>query len=128
MSLQVLDQLQLPVKDYLITSEFGVRWNREHRGVDLAVSIGTPVYAAGDGIVTISKYKGDYGYLIEIDHGDGVVTRYAHNSQLLVASGTSVEKGALIAYSGNSGFSTGPHVHFELILNGIWVNPLTYAN
>ncbi|MBN2795704.1 MAG: peptidoglycan DD-metalloendopeptidase family protein [Clostridia bacterium] len=124
---EVLETMKLPVTDYLLTSEFGIRWNREHKGVDLAVSVGTPVHAAADGIVTVSKYQGEYGNLIEIDHGDGIVTRYAHNSVLKVSVGDVVSQGDLIAMSGNTGKSTGPHVHFELILNGTWVNPLIYA-
>ena len=87
----------------------------------------SPVYAADSGYVSIAKTLNySYGYYILINHGNGLSTLYAHNSQLLVSQGQAVEKGQLIAYSGSTGNSSGPHCHFEVRLNGNRVNPLNY--
>ncbi len=109
-----------------ISSRYGSRWGRMHYGLDLAVSTGTPVRAAADGRVTWSGSRGTYGNLVIIDHGTSVETRYAHNSRLAVKSGDQVKRGQIIAYSGNTGRSTGPHVHFEIRHRGKAVDPEKY--
>ncbi|NLW91398.1 MAG: peptidoglycan DD-metalloendopeptidase family protein [Syntrophomonadaceae bacterium] len=97
-----------------------------HRGIDVGVSYGTPIYAADGGVVYFSGYSGGYGYCVKIDHGNGLETNYAHCSKLVASSGQMVSKGQLIAYSGNSGRSTGPHLHFEVTSNGAYTNPISY--
>ena len=109
-----------------ITSPYGMRSGRMHRGVDLANRSGTSVYAADGGKVQFSGYSGSYGYMIEINHENGYVTRYAHNSKLLVKSGERVYRGQLIAKMGSTGRSTGSHLHFEVIVNGAHQNPSRY--
>lgn len=116
-----------PLKDsFTQTSGFGSRWGRQHKGIDLAVSIGTTVYAADGGTVVEAQYSGSYGNVVMIDHQNGQETRYAHNSKLLVKKGDKVYQGQPIAKSGNTGRSTGPHVHFEIRFNGEPRNPLNY--
>ena len=115
-----------PVSGGWISSRFGPRWGRLHAGLDIAVPTGTIVRAAADGIVTFSGSNGGYGLLVRIDHGDGVETRYAHNSRLVVKAGQRVKRGQIIAYSGNTGNSTGPHLHFEIRLRGVAYDPLKY--
>ena len=117
----------------VVTSEFGTRSDPlngktdTHTGIDLAVPSGTPVRAALPGTVTVAQYStGSYGYYIQIDHGDGLSTLYAHNSQLLVQAGQTVEAGDVIALSGATGRVTGPHVHFEVHINGARTNPRSY--
>lgn len=98
-----------------------------HGGIDFPVSTGSNVYAAGSGTVILVKYLNySYGYYVMIDHGDGLSTLYAHNSQILVSVGQSVSAGQVIALSGSTGNSTGPHCHFEVRVNGNQVNPLSY--
>ena len=110
-----------------LTSTYGYRWGGEfHSGIDLAVPIGTPVKAADGGTVTFSGWRGNYGYLVIIDHDNGYQTYYAHNDSLPLSVGTKVGQGDIIAYSGNTGRSTGPHVHFEIRKNGSTLNPLNY--
>lgn len=109
-----------------ITSNYGSRSGRMHYGTDFGVSPGTPVKAAASGVVTTSGWSTGYGKLIVIDHGQGVKTCYAHNSQLLFSSGDRVEQGQVIAISGNTGRSTGPHLHFEVRVNNKAQNPLNY--
>lgn len=109
-----------------ISSGYGPRWGSMHHGVDVAVPTGTPVRVAAAGRVSFSGWNGGYGYLVVIDHGDRVETRYAHNSRLVVSVGQQVRRGDIIAYSGNTGRSTGPHVHFEIRQNGQSVNPINY--
>lgn len=111
---------------YTITSKFGPRWGSFHSGVDLGMPTGNKVFAADGGIVTSAGYSGGYGYLVTIDHQNGMETRYAHNSQLLVSVGDEVFQGQEIAKSGNTGNSTGPHLHFEVRVNGTAKNPLNY--
>lgn len=116
-----------PLKDsFTQTSGFGSRWGRQHKGIDLAVSVGTTVYAADGGTVVEAQYSGSYGNVVMIDHQNGQETRYAHNSKLLVKKGDKVYQGQPIAKSGNTGRSTGPHVHFEIRINGEPRNPLNY--
>lgn len=109
-----------------ISSHFGPRWGRMHNGLDLAVVTGTPVRAAADGRVTFSGENGGYGFVVYIDHGNQVETRYAHNSRLVVKAGQQVKRGDIIAYSGNTGISTGPHLHFEIRYRGNPVDPIKY--
>lgn len=115
-----------------ITSYFGYRntgirgASSNHKGIDIAVSYGTPIYAADGGTVTFSGYKGAMGYVIIIDHGNGYCTYYEHNSSLLVSSGTHVYKGQQIAKAGRSGVASGVHCHFGITRNGTYVNPLKY--
>lgn len=115
-----------PVSGGTITSKYGQRSSGFHTGVDIAVPTGTPVYAAAAGTVVKAGWSGGYGYLVVIDHGNGYQTYYAHNSRLCVSVGQSVSKGQNIAYSGSTGNSTGPHLHFEVRINGNTTNPLNY--
>ena len=117
----------------VVTSEFGNRIDpitgerRSHTGMDLAVPTGTPIRAALPGTVTVSTYnRGGYGYYIMIDHGNGLSTLYGHCSQLLASVGRTVEAGDVIALSGSTGRSTGPHLHFEVRGNGERTNPRSY--
>ena len=117
----------------VVTSEFGNRRDpftgerRGHTGMDLAVPTGTSVRAALPGTVTVSTYnQGGYGYYVMIDHGSGLSTLYGHNSQLLARVGQTVEAGDVIALSGSTGRSTGPHLHFEVRINGERTNPRSY--
>jgi murein DD-endopeptidase MepM/ murein hydrolase activator NlpD len=110
----------------VFTSGFGWRWGRMHEGIDLAVPNGTPVVAAAAGTVIVAGWTGGYGNLVVVDHGNGIATAYGHNTYVTVAPGQAVAQGQLIAYSGNTGHSTGPHVHFEVRVNGSAVDPLGY--
>jgi murein DD-endopeptidase MepM/ murein hydrolase activator NlpD len=99
----------------VLTSGYGWRWGRMHRGIDIANSTGTPIYAAADGVVEKAGWnKGGYGNLVDIRHADGSMSRYGHNSKLLVQPGQQVQQGQTIALMGSTGFSTGPHSHFEI--------------
>ena len=115
-----------------ITSYFGGRsspggiGSTNHQGIDIAGSYGIPVYAADGGTVTYAGWMGGYGYLVQIDHGNGYVTRYGHNSSLTVSVGDHVYKGQQIARVGSTGNSTGNHCHFEVRYNGVARNPLNY--
>ncbi len=109
-----------------ISSKYGMRWGRMHNGVDIAVVTGTPIKAAADGKVIFSGTNGGYGIMVIIDHGKGVETRYAHHSRNVAKVGQTVKRGDVIAYSGNTGVSTGPHLHFEIRYNGKAVDPLKY--
>ncbi len=97
-----------------------------HKGVDLAVKEGTPIRSVSEGKVVFSGWKDNYGYMVEIAHGNGLKSVYAHNKMVLVDKGQVVKSGEIISLSGNSGRSTGPHLHFELHENGEPVNPLKY--
>ncbi|SHJ93268.1 M23 family metallopeptidase [Paramaledivibacter caminithermalis] len=120
-------KLAKPTSRGVLTSPFGMRWGRRHSGIDIGIPIGTDVKAADGGKVIFSGTKGGYGKCIIIDHGANVQTLYAHNSKLLVKKGTKVFKGQTIAKSGNTGRSTGPHLHFEVRKNGTPVNPAKYV-
>ena len=109
-----------------ITSSFGMRWGRMHEGIDIAVPTGTPVHAAAAGTVIYASWMTGYGNLVVVDHGNGLATAYAHNSRLLVVVGQQVERGETLSLSGSTGHSTGPHVHFEVRVNGVAVDPLGY--
>lgn len=115
-----------------ITSSFGWRSHPIfgtalfHSGLDIGVDYGTPVQAADGGTVIYAGWMGGYGKAVIIDHGGGISTLYGHNSELLVSEGQSVRKGQVISYAGSTGYSTGPHVHFEVRVNGSPVDPLGY--
>lgn len=121
----------IPGYNYL-SSGFGYRIHpitgayKLHAGTDFAASTGTAVYAAMGGTVTVSTYSSSAGNYISINHGNGLVTIYMHNSQLFVSVGDTVTKGQNIALSGNTGSSTGPHLHFQVMLNGTAVEPMNY--
>jgi murein DD-endopeptidase MepM/ murein hydrolase activator NlpD len=109
-----------------ITSGFGPRWGRLHAGVDFAAPIGTAVYAASNGTVTAAGPASGYGQWVKIAHPGGVSTVYGHISRWTVTVGQAVRPGQLIAYSGNEGRSTGPHLHFEIHVNGRAVDPAAF--
>lgn len=123
-----------PVKSGKITSKFGNRNHpvlksvKFHRGVDIAVSLGTPVYAGIRGIVTFAGKRGNYGNLVEIKGSDGIKVRYAHLSKIDVVAGQRVSDGEKVAETGNTGMSTGPHLHYEIIIDENPVNPLNFAH
>jgi murein DD-endopeptidase MepM/ murein hydrolase activator NlpD len=111
-----------------VTSEYGPRWGRMHRGIDLGAPTGTPIGAAKGGTVISAGWQGGYGRLLLIDHGDGVVTAYAHLSSFAVSSGQSVQRGQTIGRIGMTGNTTGPHLHLEFRVNGRAVNPRQYLS
>jgi len=121
-----------PLDGGRISSYFGYRrspggiGSTYHQGIDWATPTGTPVYASSGGTVVYSGWASGYGYLVTIQHPDGRLTRYAHNSRLVCSVGQYVYQGQVVAYSGSTGNSTGPHVHFEMVINGVRVNPLDY--
>ncbi|AFZ08923.1 Peptidase M23 [Oscillatoria nigro-viridis PCC 7112] len=112
----------------VLTSGYGWRWGRMHKGIDIAGPIGTPIVAASDGVVTYAQWNdGGYGYLVEITHPDGTETVYAHNSRILVQKGQKVAQGEQISEMGSTGFSTGPHLHFEVHPAGQGaINPMAF--
>lgn len=110
----------------VLTSSFGWRWGRMHQGIDIAVASGTAVVASASGTVIVAGWTGGYGNLVVIDHGNGVATAYGHNTSVTVGVGQQVAQGQLVAYSGNTGNSTGPHIHFEVRVNGSPADPLGY--
>jgi murein DD-endopeptidase MepM/ murein hydrolase activator NlpD len=122
----------MPVQGY-ISSYFGVRpdpfdgQSARHTGIDIATPFGTPVHAVAEGMVTFAGVRHGYGNVVEIDHGNGYMTRYAHNSKLDVRPGQHVQVGEVIAQAGSTGRSTGSHVHFEVWYHGRVVNPLAFA-
>lgn len=124
-------QLGWPVSGE-ITSPYGYRthpiWGTTiyHSGIDIGVDEGTPVHAADGGTVAWSGWMGGYGYAVVIDHGNGMSTLYAHNSEVAVSEGQDVGKGQVVAYAGSTGNSTGPHVHFEVRISGDPVDPMGY--
>ena len=124
-------QLAAPV-NAPITSDFGWRihpiygTSRLHAGTDFGVDEGTPVHAADGGVVVEAGWISGYGYTVIIDHGNGMSTLYAHNSDVAVSPGQTVSKGQVVSYSGNTGGSTGPHLHFEVRINGEPTDPMGY--
>ncbi len=122
-----------PVEGGWISSAYGRRTDpidntrAWHAGIDFAGTEGMPIKAVADGVVTWSARRYGYGYLVEITHGNGLVTRYAHNSDNLVAVGDRVTKGQLIARMGSTGRATGPNLHFEVLRNGRTVNPISFV-
>jgi murein DD-endopeptidase MepM/ murein hydrolase activator NlpD len=122
-----------PTRNGVFSSGYGYRSNpfgggssEFHDGVDFSCPVGSPVYAVAAGTVTSSSYEGGWGYKVTISHGNGISTLYAHNSRNLVQVGEAVDKGDVIAYSGNSGRTTGAHLHFGASVNGVSVNPLSF--
>jgi len=109
-----------------VTSPFGWRWGRMHEGIDIGVPDGTPIVAAASGIVIYAGWLGGYGNLVVIDHGNGLATAYGHQSQIAVSNGQSVAQGQVIGYVGCTGHCFGPHLHFEVRVNGGAVDPLGY--
>ncbi|HET6624446.1 MAG TPA: peptidoglycan DD-metalloendopeptidase family protein [Gaiellaceae bacterium] len=109
-----------------VVSGFGMRWGRMHEGIDIASSLGTPIHAAASGTVIHAGWLGGYGNLVVVDHGDGLATAYAHASTILVAVGQQVSQGDTLSLVGSTGNSTGPHLHFEVRVNGSAVDPLLY--
>ena len=126
-------ELAWPAPGYsTITSPFGMRLHpvlkvyRMHTGVDIGMNTGADIVAANDGVVTSSVYTSGYGNMIMIDHGGGVCTVYGHGSKLIAKTGDEVKRGDVIMLAGSTGWSTGPHLHFEVRLNGEYVDPLPY--
>ncbi|MCQ2518580.1 MAG: M23 family metallopeptidase [Lachnospiraceae bacterium] len=123
-----------PISGGRMSSGFGKRKapkagaSTYHKGIDWATPIGTPVYASSGGVVAKAGWGSGYGYVVYINHPDGRQTRYGHLSKIYVSVGQSVSQSDKIALSGNSGVSTGPHIHFEILINGSQVNPLNYLN
>ena len=112
-----------------ISSRYGVSSKirvSTHTGLDIAATTGTPIKVVADGTITLAAYSGSYGYLVKVDHGNGVETWYGHTSKMLVKEGQAVKAGNTIALVGSTGNSTGPHLHFEVRINGEHVNPQKY--
>jgi murein DD-endopeptidase MepM/ murein hydrolase activator NlpD len=114
-----------PAKGFL-TSKFGIRWGRLHAGIDIANKVGTVITAPADGVVIFIGVKQGYGNFLTVAHGYGIVTNYGHLYTTLVKVGDSVKRGDKIATIGNSGRTTGPHLHYEVVVNGVHVDPLSY--
>jgi murein DD-endopeptidase MepM/ murein hydrolase activator NlpD len=119
------ETIATPVQGCERSSPFGFRWGRPHEGIDFSCDVGTPVLAVADGIVFTAGSEGAYGQMVMIDHGT-FVSAYAHNSEITVELGQEVQAGQQIALSGNTGRSTGPHVHFEVRVNGVPQDPAQY--
>lgn len=123
---------RMPLMGSVLTSSYGMRNHpvlggmRKHSGIDLAAPTGTPVYATADGVVSRADWYSSYGLYISLEHGASLQTRYAHLSRLAVAAGDTVKKGDLIGYVGSTGRSTGPHLHYEVRVDGVAVNPIPY--
>jgi murein DD-endopeptidase MepM/ murein hydrolase activator NlpD len=121
-----------PLESDTMTSSFGMREHpilggrRAHTGVDLAAPVGTPIHATADGVVSKAAWFGGYGLYISIEHGGELQTRYGHMSRLNVAEGQTVHKGDVIGFVGTTGRSTGPHLHYEVRVDGQAVNPVPY--
>lgn len=121
-----------PVHSLSFTSNFGIRSDpfrgtaAMHAGVDIPGPVGTPIYATADGVVAHAGRQGGYGNLVELNHGKGIATRYGHLSKILVADNTRVTRGQLIALMGSTGRSTGPHLHYEVRIDGHAVNPIPF--
>ena len=111
-----------------VSSPYGLRFDGTefHQGIDIAADMGAPIVATADGVVTAAGWNGGYGNMVDVDHGGGIVTRYGHASALAVTVGQQVRRGEVIAYVGSTGRSTGPHVHYEVRVNGAPVNPAGY--
>ena len=112
--------------DGVVVSGFGMRWGRMHEGIDIGCAYGTPNRAAAGGTVIYAGWLGGYGNLVVVDHGNGLSTAYAHASSILVSVGQSVSQGQTVSLVGSTGNSTGPHLHFEVRVNGVAVDPLPY--
>ena len=117
--------LPLRVK-FEVTTLFEMRWGTMHFGVDMAAPEGTPYYSAHAGVVKLARWNGGYGNCIEIDNGNGIIIIYGHASALLVTEGQHVEAGQLLGLVGTTGYSTGPHLHFEITVNGGEYDPIKF--
>ncbi|PZO66654.1 MAG: M23 family peptidase [Pelagerythrobacter marensis] len=123
---------RMPLASARLSSDFGMRnhpvigGRRAHKGIDLASPTGTPIYATADGTVDMAQANGAYGLYVQLDHGGALETRYAHMSRIAVAAGQRVRKGDILGYVGSTGRSTGPHLHYEVRVNGEAVNPIPY--
>ncbi len=121
-----------PLNGLTMTSNFGMRVHpvlggmRAHKGVDLSAPVGTPIYATADGVVGKASWFGGYGLYVQLEHGNDLETRYGHMSRLAVAEGQHIHKGDVLGYVGTTGRSTGPHLHYEVRVNGVAVNPIPY--
>jgi murein DD-endopeptidase MepM/ murein hydrolase activator NlpD len=109
-----------------VVSGFGMRWGRMHEGIDIGVGYGTPIHAAASGTVVFSGWMGGYGNFVILDHGGGMATAYGHQSSIAVGGGQTVSQGQVIGYVGCTGHCFGPHLHFEVRINGSPVDPLGY--
>lgn len=124
----------IPPCEGTITSPWGDRVHpisgevKHHAGVDIGVDYGTPIVASADGVVTMASWYGGYGKAVMIDHGSGIKTLYGHNSKILVKEGDIVKQGQVVALAGSTGYSTGPHCHFEVLQDGNDINPFTFIN
>ena len=118
----------VPLDHYVVTSEWGGRWGRMHEGIDLAAPTGTPIHASDGGRIIKANYWSGHGLCVEVDHGNGVITRYSHCSAVFVSIGDLVYQGQHIANVGNTGHSFGSHCHFEVRVNGTSQNPRNYIN
>ena len=124
----------MPVEGVHLSSDYGMRVHpvlggrRQHKGVDLAGPIGTPIHAAADGVVSRADWFSSYGLYVSLEHGGALQTRYGHMSRLNVAAGQRVHKGDVIGYIGTTGRSTGPHLHYEVRVAGAAVNPIPYMH
>ena len=123
---------RMPVDSPAFTSSFGMRTHpvlggrRAHKGVDLAMPAGSPIYATADGVISRADWYSGYGLYVAIEHGGELQTRYGHMSRLNVEAGQQVRKGDIIGYVGSTGRSTGPHLHYEVRIAGVAVNPIPY--
>jgi murein DD-endopeptidase MepM/ murein hydrolase activator NlpD len=123
---------RMPLDDTRLTSDYGMRTHpvlggrRNHKGVDLAAPTGTPIYATADGFVSKAEWFSSYGKYVSIEHGANLQTRFAHMSDIAVKAGSRVKKGDIIGYVGTTGRSTGPHLHYEVRIDGQAVNPVPY--
>ncbi|HWU01934.1 MAG TPA: M23 family metallopeptidase [Novosphingobium sp.] len=123
---------RIPLDGMRLSSDFGMRHHpvlggyRMHKGIDLSSPVGTPVYATADGVVARADWFSSYGLYIQIEHGGAIETRFGHLSRLNVAAGQFVHKGDLIGFVGTTGRSTGPHLHYEVRVEGVAVNPVPY--
>jgi len=104
-----------------------LHYARPHEGIDVSAPMGAPIVAPAGGVVKLVTWETGYGNVLEVDHGDGIVTKYAHCSKIVVRAGQKVKRGQIIANVGSTGLSTGPHVHYEIHVNGKVVDPLTYV-
>lgn len=123
---KTLESVPLPVDYDYVSSPYGRRWGRLHQGIDLAAPSGSPIYAASAGVIAHSGWESGYGQSVVIDHGQGRKTRYGHCSKVFLKAGLPVQKGQLIAHVGSTGHSTGPHLHFEVLVDGVRKNPAWY--
>ena len=123
---------RMPLDDTRLTSDYGMRTHpvlggrRSHKGVDLSAPTGTPIYATADGYISKAEWFSSYGKYVSIEHGANLQTRFAHMSDIAVTAGTRVKKGDIIGYVGSTGRSTGPHLHYEVRIDGKAVNPVPY--